>query len=200
MDYCGILNKGQDNACPTLQKGYVQEVKLANFADIDTYTITKDCDVSSKHRVALTLKTGATTYSFTGNQRGTSIRSWYSKTSDDNGYPMYTHHVQIVITRVTEEQKCILKALDNGLFVAFTKLRNYDNANANDIQEAIEVYGFGNGLSTGDYDYNIAETGGVTLIDLTSQEGMEESDIPFMYASATPGSEIEDWESDFATP
>ena len=118
MAICGKLYSGQDNACVTLQKGYIQEVKLINFQDIDTFTVTSTCDeTESKHRVSFALKEGAEAIPFVGIGSGNSIRGWYSKTRDDNGYPMYVHHLQIIITRVTEEQKCILKNLDNGLYI-----------------------------------------------------------------------------------
>ena len=202
MTICGQLNKGQDNSCPTLQKGYIQEAKIINFNDTETFEITSSCDeTESKHRINFALKEGAKAYAFAGNASGNAIRGWYSKSVDDNGYPMYVHHVQIVLTGVTEEQKCILRNLDVGLYYVAVKLRNYvTDAGVSEIQEAIEVYGFGNGMTTADYDYDITETGGVVVIELTSQEGMKEGDIPYMYVSATEGSEIEDWDSDFETP
>ena len=201
MAICGKLYSGQDNACVTLQKGYIQEVKLINFQDVDTFDVTSEHDeTESKHRVSFALKAGAEAIPFAGIGSGNSIRGWYSKTRDDNGYPMYVHHLQIIITRVTEEQKAILKNLDNGLYIGVAKLRSYESPESGGITEAIEVYGFGNGLSTDDYDYDITENGGVTVIDMISQESFEEPQIPYMYASATEGSELEDWDENFAGP
>lgn len=199
MAICGYLNEGQDNSCPTLQKGYIQELQLINFEDVDDFTITKECDEATpKHRVAFSLKEGTKSVTFAGIRAGNQIRAWYSKSRDDNGFPMYTHHVQVIITRATEAQKCILKSLDSGLFIAAARLRNYESAQSGEITEAVEILGFGNGLTTADYDYNITENGGVTVIEMVSQEGMEESDVPYMYVAATEGSEIEDWDDNFA--
>lgn len=201
MAICGYLHNGQDNSCPTLQKGYIQELKLINFEDIDTFEVDSTCDeTESKHRVSFTLKEGTSAVPFVGISSGNSIRGWYSKTRDDNGYPMYVHHVQVIITRATEEQKCILKNLDSGLFVAVARLRSYESPEVGEVAQALEVYGFGNGLTTDDYDYDITENGGVTVVEMISQDMFEESQVPYMYASATEGSEIEDWEANFATP
>lgn len=201
MAICGELNKGQDNACPTLQKGYIQELQLANFNDVEIKEVDVDCESeTNRFRAKVGLKEGKTAFSFSGVGRGNNIRAWYSFDVDDNGMPFYTHHVQIILTGATEEQKCIVKGLGAGLFVAFARLRSYTDPVTSDVVPAVEVFGLVNGLAAVPYDYNLAETGGVTTIELASNEGFEEPDPSYIYSSPTAGSEIEDWESRFAGP
>lgn len=201
MAICGKLNAGQDNACPTLVKGYFQEIKLANFEDVDVKEINVACEETGakSFNAKVSLKENTTAYSFSGVGRGNTIRAWYSFDVDDNQIPMYTHHVQIIVTGATEEQKCIIKGLGSGLFVAFAKLKSWAPS-TDGIVPAIEVFGLSNGVVAQPYDYNIAETGGVIVIELASSQGFEEPDPSYIYSSDTPGSELEDWDEDFKGP
>lgn len=200
-EICGELNNGQDNSCPDLQKGYFQEIKLANFDDIEVKEMTIDNTVGSERfRAKVGLKEGKSAFSFKGIGRGNSIRGWYSFAVDDNNMPIYTHHVQIIITGVTEAQKNIIDGLSSGLIVAFAKLKNWETPEAGELVPAVEVFGLTNGLVAQPYDYNIAETGGVVVIELASSEGFEEPKPSYIYESETAGGELADWDSDFENP
>ena len=200
MAICGKLNGGQDNSCPTLVKGHFQEIKIANFEDVEVREVAIDCETATKtFNAKVSLKEDAVAYSFTGVGRGNSVRAWYSFDVDDNQIPIYTHHVQIIVTGATEEQKCILKGLGSGLFVAFAKLKSWETPESG-IVPAVEVYGLSNGLVAQPYDYNLAESGGVIVIELASSEGYEEPDPSYIYSSPTAGSELEDWDADFVGP
>lgn len=197
-DICGKLKSGQDNACPeNIVKGYVQEVVLTNFEDVKENGITSECAETPKYRAAMLLEEDTKGFRFTGARSGNKIRGWSSKSRDDNGYPIYVHHVQIILIGVSEAQKCILKNLDLGLYVAALKLKSYPTPAASEIEEAIEVFGIQNGLSTADYDYDITEQNGVIVIELASQDGSEEPAIPYMYVSQTEGSEVSDFDDEF---
>lgn len=197
MAVCGKIKKGQDNTCGDgIVKGYIQEAVIINFSDVKSKGVDVDCD-SDKYQAKMVLENSTTGYAFEAMPAGTVIRGWTSKTRDDNGYPVYTHNVQIVITGVTQEQKCILSGLDKGLYVVALKLKKYDDTSGG-LVEAVEIYGLGNGMTTADYDYNIVEEGGVVPITLSSLEGQEEADLPYIYASGTPGDEAEDFDARFA--
>lgn len=199
-EICGKLKSGQDNACPEyIVKGYIQEIVFMNFDDVKEKGKDSECDgATPKHRAAVLLEDDTKGYRFTGARAGNQIRGWYSKATDDNGYPIYTHHVQLIMLGVNEEQKCQLKNLDLGLYVAALRLKTYPDAVATELVEAIEIYGLDNGLVTADYDYDITESNGVMVIELTSQEGQEESTLPYMYLSQTEGDEVDDFDDEFS--
>lgn len=200
MSICGKLYNGQLNDCPDLVKGYIQEIKIANFEDVELIEIEDTCDTANgNYNAKVTLKEGTKAFAFSSVARGSSIRGWVNFDVDDNQMPFFRHHVQIVLTGVTEEGKCILRGLASGLFVAFTRLRKYETPETG-IVPAIEVFGLGNGLVAQPFDFNISETGGVAVIELASAEGFEESGPGYIYSAAVAGGEIADWDSDFAGP
>jgi len=199
-EICGKLKSGQDNACPeNIVKGYVQEIVLVNLDDVKERGISSICDgTDTEHRAGVVLDVGTQGYRFTGAKLGNQIRGWSSKSVDDSGYPIYTHHVQIILLGVNEEQKCILKNLDFGLYAGFLKLKSYPDAVATEIQEAVEIFGLKNGMGTADYDYDITESNGVIVIELFSSEGNEEPAPPYMYVSETIGNEVTDFDDEFS--
>lgn len=197
MAVCGKIYKGQDLSCGVAQKGYVQEIVLVNHSDIKTKGISVDCDDQNQtYKAAVVLEDGKKGVLFKGPAAGNILRVITSKARDDNGFPTYTHGVNMLIGGVTQEQKCILSGLDQGLVVAFAKLKTYDEPSGGMV-EAIEVVGLNNGLTTEDYEYDLTESGGAVPINLRSLENSMESQLPYMYESPTPGSEVLDFDALF---
>lgn len=196
---CGKIYKGQDISCGITQKSYAQEIVLVNFSDIAEKNIDVECDEStSKYNATPILKEGKKGVRFTGPIAGNILRVIINKTRSDKGYTEYEHGVNMLISGVTEEQKCILSGLDKGLVVAFARLKTYaEPATSNEQIPAIEIVGLNNGLTTRDYTYDIVEEGGAVPIELRSPEGAFENDLPYIYKSNTPGSEILDFEALF---
>lgn len=199
MAICSKIYNGQDISCGITQKGYIQDLVLVNFSDIIEKGIDKECtDAASKYRATPVLAEGAKGVLFRGPAAGNVWRILTNKTRDDNGFPNYEHGANILFSGVTEEQKCALASLDKGLVVAFGKLKTYaEPAGAGEMIPAIEIAGLNNGLTTGDYAYDIVETGGVVPLELRSPANSLESDLPYIYASPEPGSELIDFEELF---
>lgn len=199
MEVCGKIYKGQDISCGITQKGYIQDLVLVNISDIESKGISVECDAStSKYQATPTLKEGAKGVMFRGPAAGNVWRIIANKTRDDNGFPQYEHGANLLIAGVTEEQKCILSGLDKGLVVAFARLKTYkEPSGSGETIPAIEIAGLNNGLTTSDYEYDIVENGGAVPINLRSPENSLESDLPYIYVSPNPGSEILDFEALF---
>lgn len=187
---CALLFNSYDGSCIAPARKYYQQAVLINKSDIDTSTITlpdaetETCD----YKVTFALKAGKTGYRIIGAEAGSSFYGAFDKSRSDLGYPQYIHNVGILITGITEEAKCILSSLDKGSFVVALQLKD----------GTVEVYGFTNGLTTGDYSYNVQEGGGGTQIILSSLEDAPEGTLPLVYESAVPGQENEDFDDAFA--
>ena len=202
MNVCGILRKGQDNACPkSVQKVYGQEAVFINTSSFDTIEVDKECtETSSKYRVKFTLEEGEKGVMFTAPARSTSIRGWSTPVIDDNGLSYYMHHVQIAMTGISEEQKCILDALTKGSFAVALPIVN-PVKDDDDFTNSVEIFGIGTGLvSTDGWAYDITENNGITLIEFSSRENIGEDDLPYMYESAEAGSEMTDFKALFENP
>jgi len=187
---CGTLRNGQDNSCPTtIQRKYYQQAVIINRTSINytdaVYGVPTEEECG--YNVQFALKTGETGYRISGSEQGSSFKGFYDKSLSDLGNVQYAHQVQLLIMGVSEETKCILNALDQGSFVV--ALQNGD---------IVEIFGFNNGLGTGDYTYDVQENGGGTLITLTSAEDNNESKLPMVYKSETTGGEIADFDALFA--
>ena len=189
---CARLSVGQDSACIPLKRKYFQQAVLINKADIESFTITKTNyetpPYTCAYTVAFELESGATGYRLSGPENGSSFFGRYNKTINDLGFVGYTHEVQILVAGASEDAKCILESLDKGQFVVALQFTD----------GTVEIYGFENGLSTGDYTYSVQENGGGSLIILTSNEATPENSLPFVYESAVPGQENEDFDDAFA--
>lgn len=197
---CGKIFKGQDSSCSVQQKGHEQEMVLMNYDDLETLTITRDCtEATSQYRVSFSLKQGATGVKFIGPAAGNMMKGTFDKTRADNGLVEYNHIVHALMAGINEDQKCILDALDKGRVFAAMKIRNFKRNNTG-IDEAIEIYGIGQGLVSADYSYDLAENGGLVDIPLNSQDTALENDLPYIYASAVQGNEIVDFDALFANP
>lgn len=189
---CGTLIAGQDNSClTTTQRKYFQQAVLINRNHIDYTTAVKTLPTAElcSYNVAFSLKEGKTGYRFSANESGSSIKGWFDKSRGDLGNVQYIHQVQLLVMNILEESKCILSGLDLGNFVV--ALQN---------GQTVEIFGFDNGLSTGDYTYDVAEGGGGALINLASLEDNPEGILPMVYKSATLDGEVADFDSNFNNP
>ena len=186
LSLCAKLFNGLDVSCDVPQRKYYQQACIINKDDIDVVVITlpdsegKLCE----YKATMSLKVGTTGYKFLGPEKGSSFKGFVSKSTSDLGYPQYNHQTQILVSGVDKETKCILDSLDKGSFVVAMQLKD----------GTVELYGLGNGLTTGDYDYDIQEGGGGTAIILSSLEDAPEGYLPLIYESAIPGSENADFD------
>lgn len=187
---CAKIFNGLDVSCDAPVRKYYQQAVIINKSDIDTYDITlPDAETETcNYKVEFALKEGKTGYRILGAEAGSSFYGSVDKTRSDLGYAQYIHNAGILIAGVSEEVKCILDGLDKGSFVVALQLKN----------GTVEVYGIVNGLTTGDYSYNIQEGGGGTAILLSSLEDAPESNLPLVYESAVPGQESVDFDDAFA--
>lgn len=185
---CGTLKAGLDISCISPVRRYFQQAVIINKADIEEYAITAPTGVADAcaYHVEFTLKEGKTGYRIQGSENGSTFKGMYAKSMSELGFIQYAHTVQFLIAGVTEATKCILDALDKGSYIV-----------ALQIGETIEIYGMENGLTTGDYTYDLQEGGGGTPITLTSRETSPEGKLPLNYKSAVEGGEVADFDSEF---
>lgn len=186
---CGSLKNGQDASCTPPVRRFFQQAVLINKADIDTFTISTPTleDPACKYTVEFSLKAGKTGYRFTGPEGGSSYKGYFDKSTSDLGFPQYKHNAQILVIGSDEESKCILDALSKGKLIAVYQFTD----------GTVEVYGFQNGLSTGDYTYDVQEGGGGTAVVLSSLDIAPENLVPLVYKSAVEGGEGADFDSNF---
>lgn len=186
---CGTLKNGQDASCVAPARRFYQQAVIINKADIDTFTITTPTaeDPTCAYTVEFSLKTGTTGFRFTGPESGSSYKGYFDKTLSDLGFVQYKHNAQILIVGSTEEAKCILDSLSKGKYIVVYQFTD----------GTVEVYGFENGLTTGDFTYDVQEGGGGTAIVLSSMDIAPENLVPLVYKSAVPGGEEADFDSNF---
>lgn len=189
---CSKLFNDLDGSCVSPSRKYYQQAVVINKSSLDTFTITKqDFDTETcNYKVTFKLKAGETGYRISGPEAGSSFYGSYDKSRSDLGYPQYIHNTGILISGVDEASKCILDSLDKGSFFVVLQLKD----------GTVEVFGIENGLTTGDYSYNIQEGGGGTQIILSSIEDSPENSLPLVYESEVPGQENEDFDDAFAVP
>ena len=188
---CAELQDGFDLSCiRNLVKKYAQEAVIINYNDIDRAASTTSLvdGVTCDYTVQLTLKAGKSGVRIKLPGSGNSIKGFTAKSKTDNGFVQYLHQVQILATGVTAAQKCILDKLDHGSYVI--ALQATDGT--------VEIYGFQNGLTTGDYTLDLVEGGGATLIPLQSDETAQEDFLPLVYKPQTGGNAVADFDELFA--
>jgi hypothetical protein len=189
---CAKLIGGQDAVCVPPKRKYFQQAVVINKSDIDTYEIaTTDYNLPSPvcaYTVEFTLKEGKTGYRFQGPENGASYFGTYDKSRSDLGFTQYIHNANILVVGANAAAKCILDSLDKGSFVVAFQFTD----------GTVEIYGIENGLSTGDYTYDVQGGGGGTAIILSSIDTAPENYLPLVYKSAVPGSETEDFDAAFA--
>lgn len=184
---CGGIKNGQDNSCTNSPSRYFQQAVIINMNDIDTKTInTTDLGEGCNRNVQFTLKAGKTGYRFTLSENGTAINGTFDKSTNDFGYPQFLHRVNLALNGLTEQDKCTLEGLSKGRFVV-----------ALQIGDIVEVYGIQNGLTAGDFTYDLQGNSGFVQLALESSETAQEPNVPLVYKSAVAGQEIEDFDSNF---
>jgi len=189
---CAQLVNGLDVGCiAPVRKAYQQAV-LINKNDIDTFTVTLP-DAGAEpptcaYSVEFALKAGKTGYRITGTEAGSSFFGSSDKTRGDLGFVQYIHNVGILIAGISEQVKCVLDSIDKGSFVIALQWKD----------GTVEIFGFVNGLTTGDYSYNVQEGGGGTQIILSSLEDAPENNLPLIYKSAVADQENIDFDDAFA--
>lgn len=186
---CGTLKNGQDASCVAPARRFYQQAVVINKQDIDTFTITTPTaeDPTCAYTVEFSLKVGTTGYRFTGPESGSSYKGYFDKTLSDLGFVQYKHNAQILIVGSTEEAKCILDSLSKGKYIVAYQFTD----------GTVEIYGFENGLTTGDFTYDVQEGGGGTAIVLSSMDIAPENLVPLVYKSAVEGGEEADFDSNF---
>ena len=189
---CGILKNGQDSACIAPVRRFYQQAVLINKTHIDTTTVvlsTPDPETGiCTYNVQFSLKEGETGLRFTGSESGSTYKGFFDKTLSDLGYVQYKHNAQILVVGSTEEAKCILDSLGKGKFVAAYQFTD----------GSVEIYGWENGLSAGDFTYDVQEGGGGTAIVLSSMDIAPENYVPLVYKSLVEGGETADFDANFA--
>lgn len=189
---CAQLRSGLDAACAPLKRRFYQQAVLVQKTDIESYQIVRtDYDTPGapcQYHALVTLKPGATGYLFIGPETGSSYFGSFDKSMSDLGIVQYNHNASILMTGVSEEQSCVLEALDKTAVVAFYQFTD----------GTVMVYGLENGLSTSDYTYDPQGGGGGAAIVLSSGDGRAENTLPLVYRSAIPGNETADFDSLFA--
>lgn len=175
---CINLYMGQDYACKTPYKKYYQQVRLINKDDVLSYVlngaVTLQDYLKIKNRVRFSLKEGKYGFLFRAPENGTNYFATFSKETEDN-IPQYLHNVQVPIFGAEEETKSLLKTLDNGRYFAAIQF----------MDGTVEIYGFHNGLTTDDYDFDLQGGGGASFINLVSKENGLEDDPPYVYVPLT---------------
>jgi len=189
---CALLSGGNDASCLAPARKYHQQAVLINKSDIDpaTVTISSPAGVTCNYNVEFSLKAGKTGYKFLGPAAGSNFLGSYDKSRSDLGFPQYKQNAQILIAGVTEAAKCILDSLDKGSFVVALQL----------LDGTVEIYGIGNGLTTGDYTYDIQGGGGGTPVLLSSLDDAPENYLPFVYNPGVGGDANADFDDNFNNP
>lgn len=193
---CGTLKSGKDLSCTAPQRKYAQQISIINKNDVDPDTLVITAPngatpATCAYNVKFSLLEDKTGYHFTGSENGSTYKGYVDiATSETFGTPEFIHSVQMMVAGVTEADKCVLDALVRGKFVVAMQFAD----------GTIEIYGIRNGLSLVPATYDVQENGGGTAMVLASQENAPEDLLPLVYISLVPGSEIADFDSDFANP
>lgn len=176
---CLKLYGGQDTACKSIYKKYYQQVVLVNKDDVASFVIqTIDFNYNGAyvppHRIRFFLKEDKTGYLFRGPENGNNYFATFSKELDDN-IPQYLHNVQVPVFGAMESTKALLKTLDLAKYFAAIQF----------MDGTVEIYGFENGLTPDDYEFDLAGGGGGSFINLVSLDNGLEDDPPYIYIPLT---------------
>lgn len=191
VSICAEIDGEIDLSCiRNLPKKYFQEVVLINKGDIDyTASTLGNLDAQCDYTVQMVLKAGKKGVMFkipetSGSIFGTTAKS----TADITGLPQYLHLVQILAMGISSQIKCLLDKLGRGKYVVAAQLAD----------GTVEIYGWENGLSTGDYTIDLAGGGGASVVPLQSKDNEQESMLPLIYKPQTGGNANADFNEQFA--
>lgn len=184
---CAKLNNDHDATCIAPVRKYFQQAVLINKTDIDTMTITPPTTGTCAYNVAFALKTGTKGWKMIGPEAGSNYHGGFDKSRSEIGYAQYSHNTQLLVAGNSEATKCIIDSLDKGSFVVALQLTD----------GTVEIFGAVNGLTTGDYTYNLQENGGGVPIILASIDNSPEPYLPLIYKSAIANQEGIDFDAAF---
>jgi len=190
---CAELKDGYDLSCKrNFAKGYYQEAVFINFSHVDkaASVMSEISGLTCAYNVQMLLKDSKKGIRIKLPENGSTIKGWTDKSTTDMGIVQYIHRVQILAMGVDEPTKCKLDALDHGRYVV--ALQATDGT--------VEIFGYENGISTGDYTYDPTDGGGGGIIPLQSKENQQESTLPLVYKPQTGGDAIADFDSLFENP
>lgn len=181
---CIQLHSGQDLTCRSWAKKYYQQIVLVNKDDVEdfdikTFKILADSFERGlyRHRISFSLFEGKKGFRFRGSENGISYRADFSKQTVDN-IVQYDHNLELPIMGATEETKGILKELDNANYFAAIQF----------MDGTVEIYGFDNGLTTGNYTYDLQGNLGGSFIPLQSRD--LEDEPPYVFYSDDPNQDF----------
>lgn len=187
---CAELLEGYDLSCiRNYAKGYFQEAVFINLNDIDKTASTlgnlggATCD----YTVQMVLKAMKKGIRIKLPDNGSTFKIFYDKRTNDKGIVEYIHKTQILAMGIDAATKCKLDKLDHGRYVVAGQGKD----------GTVEIAGWENGISTGDYTYDIADGAGGAIIPLQSNEKEPESMLPLVYKPAAAGNAIADFDSLF---
>lgn len=162
---CKTLIHEQDLSCTDVHRKYYQQIVLVNIQDVNEVVY----DVNeNNHAIVFNLVDGATGYRYRGNENVSLYSASFSK-STRKGQPLYSHSVSLPVVGVGTTTKLVLKELDLANYFAAIQFRD----------GTIEIYGFENGLTT--ENYNFEAQNGLGGIGLTLNSKFEEDDPPYIY-------------------
>lgn len=189
---CAEIEGDIDLSClRDIPKKYFQEVVIININDIDrTASVLGPIATTCDYTVQMVLKPGKKGVMFKLPENGGSIFGTTAKTTNDIGIVQYLHLVQILALGIGADIKCLLDKLDRGRYVVAAQLSN----------GTVEIYGWFNGLTTGDYTLDIAGGGGGSVVPLQSKDTEQESMLPLIYKPQTAGNANTDFNEQFAQP
>lgn len=177
---CINLYSGQDVSCSRIYKKYYQQVVLVNKSDVLSFVINgsellgTNSTSTPKHRIRFALKEDKSGFLFRATEAGLNYFATFSKELDDN-IPQYLHNVQLPIFGAKESTKALLKTLDVANYFAAIQFND----------GTVEIYGFENGLTTDDYDFDLQGGGGGSFINLISRDSGLEDNPPYIYVPLT---------------
>ncbi len=188
---CAEIDGEIDLSCiRNLPKKYFQEVVLINYNDVDRVaSVVGDFDgATCDYTVQMVLKTGKKGVMFkipetSGSIFGTTAKS----TVEVTGLPQYLHLVQILAMGISSEIKCLLDKLGRGKYIVAAQLAD----------GTVEIYGWENGVSAGDYTIDLAAGGGASVVPLQSKDTEQESMLPLIYKPQSGGNANADFNEQF---
>ncbi len=162
---CKTLMREQDLSCADVYRKYYQQIVLVNKEDVNEVVYNVDED---NHSIIFNLFDGTTGYRYRGNEKASLYSSSFGK-SVRKGQPLYSHSVSLPVVGVGTTTKLILKELDLANYFAAIQFKS----------GTIEIYGFENGLTT--ENYNFEAQNGLGGIGLTLNSKFEEDEPPYIY-------------------
>lgn len=187
---CDELTGKIDYSCNrNYAKKYYQEAVFINHNDIDKEgsVVGSSTSTTCDYTVQMILKSLKKGVQVKLPETGNAIKGYTNKSKTDNGLVQYLHQVQFLMLGASTEAKCQMDKLDHGRYAVALQLRD----------GTIEIYGWDEGLTTGDYTYDIAAGGGGSLIVLQSDDDAQESMLPLVYKPQTGGDANADFNEQF---